>query len=68
MTTLLNIAAESLAEFERVYQVFDANGDGVLTRAEIMEALEVLGRGIAASDRQKLLNRINYDGVLPRDT
>ena len=67
MTTTVNISQASLAEYERVYQVFDANGDGVLTRTEIVEALEVLGKGITSKDRQNLLNRINERNFVTHD-
>lgn len=67
MTKITETSFESLTEFERVFQVFDANGDGVLTRGEIIEALEVLGQGISLSDRSRLLNRINQDGIVTQD-
>lgn len=68
MTSLIDIAPGNLAEFDRVYQVFDANNDGILTRAEIMDALEILGKGISPKDRQNLLNRINSEGLVTRDS
>ena len=68
MTNTINLSPSSLAEFDRVYQVFDADGDGQLTRAEIVEALEILGRGISKGDRQNLLERINDRGVVTRDS
>lgn len=68
MTNTINFSSSSLAEFDRVYRVFDADGDGQLTRAEIVEALEVLGRGISQGDRQNLLGRVNNQGVVTRDS
>ena len=67
MTKLIDLSSASLKEFDRIYQVFDANGDGKLTRTEIVEALEVLGTGISSEDRQDLLARIDRDGVVTRD-
>jgi len=67
MTTTLKTSGETIAEFELIYQVFDADGDGVLTRGEIIEALEVLGGGISPADRYNLLSRINERGVVTRD-
>ncbi len=64
----INISDERLAEFERVFNLFDANGDGSLTRQEITEALEVLGKGISLSDRTRLLSRIDQAGVVTRDS
>lgn len=68
MTSLIDITSANLVEFDRVYQVFDADSDGILTRAEIMDALEVLGKGISSKDRQNLLNRINNEGLVTRDS
>ena len=55
------LAPETLAEFEQIYALFDANGDGYLTRQEISEALEVLGHGIAPSDRDQLFRLFKND-------
>ncbi|WP_445246723.1 hypothetical protein [Microcoleus sp. OTE_8_concoct_300] len=57
MINTINIGDERLAEFERVFNLFDANADGSLTRQEITEALEVLGQGISMGDRANLLDR-----------
>ena len=67
MTGLINISSIELAEFDHVFQIFDANGDGSLTRTEIIEALEVMGRGISARDRRNLLERVDDNGVVTRD-
>ncbi len=67
MTKLIDLSSASLKEFDRIYQVFDANGDGKLTRTEIAEALEVLGTEISFEDRQNLWARIDRDGVVTRD-
>lgn len=55
MTNTINVGKERLGEFDRVFNLFDANADGSLTRQEITEALEVLGKGISLSDRAQLL-------------
>ena len=68
MTNTINVANERLSEFDRVFNLFDANADGSLTRQEITEALEVLGKGISLSDRAKLLSRIDLAGVVRRDS
>lgn len=60
------ISPEQLNEFNRVFNMFDANGDGFLTRQEIAEALEVLGQGISLNDRRKLLSRITDDHTLTK--
>ncbi|MGD1917926.1 MAG: arginase family protein [Pleurocapsa sp.] len=64
----MNNSAENLAEFDRVFNVFDANNDGILTRAEITEALEVLGANISPGDRQNLLERADNEKVVTRDS
>lgn len=66
MTRTIEAYSGSLTEFEGVFQIFDANEDGVLTRGEIIEALEILGKGISPGDRSKLLNCINENGVVTR--
>lgn len=68
MTNTINVGKERLGEFDRVFNLFDANADGSLTRQEITEALEVLGKGISLSDRAKLLSRIDRAGVVTRDS
>lgn len=68
MKTTINISNQQLAEFERVFNLFDSNGDSSLTRQEITEALEVLGKGISLSDRTKLIERVNNDGVVTKDS
>ena len=68
MTSLFNTAPTNLAEFDRVYQVFDADGDGTLTRNEITEALEVLGKSISPQDRQNLLDRTSDRGIVTKDS
>lgn len=39
MMSNVAITPEHLTEFERVFQLFDANADGFLSRQEIKEAL-----------------------------
>lgn len=60
-------AFEESNEFERIYRVFDANGDGYLTHQEISDALEVLGHDISRRDRDRLFARLN-DGVVTHDS
>ncbi len=68
MAGLIDVANTNLAEFDRIYQVFDADGDGILTRSEIIEALEVLGKSISPQDRQKLLGRISTEDQVTRNS
>lgn len=56
------------AKFGRVFDLFDANGDGSLTHQEITDALEVLGGGISQRDRTTLLGRINDAGVVTKSS
>ena len=57
----------TLDEFERVYRIFEANGDGHLTRQEIADALEVLGRDISPDDRASLFDLLD-GGVVTHDS
>lgn len=61
------ISSEQYAEFDRVFQLFDANGDGFITGQEITDALEVLGQGISLQDRTTLLNLLNTNDIVTRD-
>ena len=65
MSTTLPSTKQS--EFERVYRVFDANGDGHLTQQEIEDALEVLGKDISPQDRANLRDRIT-GGIVTHDS
>ncbi len=56
-----------LRDFDRVFRLLDANDDGLITRQEIEDALEVLGRAISTRDRAGLLNLVEGHGVLTRD-
>jgi Ca2+-binding EF-hand superfamily protein len=68
MKTITNLSHQQFAEFEKVFNLFDANGDASLTRQEIVEALEVLGKGISPVDRTTLLKSINPTGVVTKDS
>ncbi|NET17772.1 MAG: arginase [Okeania sp. SIO1H6] len=67
MKTISNLSSQQFAEFEKVFNLFDANSDGSLTRQEIVDALELLGKGISAKDRTTLLNSVNPTGVVTKD-
>lgn len=59
MPEFLQPSSERAAEFDRIFKLFDADGDESLTRQEVMDALEVLGPGILFEDRTKLLNLLD---------
>lgn len=67
MITKTSITAPEYAEFDRVFQLFDANGDGFITHEEIVEALEVLGKGVSIQDRNNLLNLLKTNDIVTRD-
>lgn len=56
------------AKFGRLFDLLDRNGDGLLTRQEIMNVLEILGESIFQRDRATLLERINEAGVVTKDS
>ena len=60
-------AAAEHRDFDRVFRLLDANGDGVITRREVEAALEVLGRAISTRDRAGLLELVDGHGRLTRD-
>lgn len=62
------VTSAQLKEFEQIYQLFDANKDGYLTRQEISDALEVLGQGISLHDRQKLSNLLRKANTVSRSS
>lgn len=53
------LTREQTAEFRRVFDLFDSDGDGRLTRREITDALEVLGRSVSKADADRLLASID---------
>ncbi|NEO35278.1 MAG: arginase [Moorea sp. SIOASIH] len=67
MTITKPMSSQRYAEFDQVFQLFDANGDGFISRQEIIDALEILGQGISLQDRSNLLNLLNTDDVVTRD-
>ncbi|HLM76421.1 MAG TPA: EF-hand domain-containing protein, partial [Polyangiaceae bacterium] len=55
------LSSEQIAEFRRVFDLFDSDADGRLTRGEIHDALEVLGRSISKADADRLLASLDAD-------
>lgn len=53
-------------DLDRIFDLFDADGDGQLTRREIEDAIEVLGRGISVDDRSRLLEAARQEGGVAR--
>jgi arginase len=56
------LTSEQKAEFRRVFDLFDSDADGRLTRRELQDALEVLGRSISKADADRLLGSVGADG------
>jgi arginase len=65
--TLEALDRQQADEFRRVFDLFDANGNGRLTRREITDALEVLGTQVAPEDAAALLARVDGDGAIGPD-
>lgn len=60
------ISSEQFAEYERVFNLFDVNGNGSISQQEMTEALEVLGTGISQDDLANLLERMQETGVVSK--
>jgi arginase len=58
------LSSEQAAEFRRVFDLFDSDADGLLTRGEIHDALEVLGRSISKADADRLLGSADAEGTV----
>jgi arginase len=58
------LSSEQTAEFRRVFDLFDSDGDGRLTRGEIQDALEVLGQSISRTDADRLLGSLDAEGAV----
>src|SRR5829696_5636643 len=63
LTMTHELSSEQTAEFRRVFDLFDSNGDGRLTRGEIQDALEVLGQRISRADADRLLGSLDAEGA-----
>ncbi|KVG98783.1 calmodulin-like protein 3 [Cynara cardunculus var. scolymus] len=57
------------AELRRVFQMFDRNGDGKITRQELAKSLENLGIYIPDDDLVQMIDKIdvNRDGFVDMD-
>lgn len=55
-----------IQEFERIFEYFDQDGDGWLTRTEVRDALAVTGMGLSTGDRQRLLDLVPPGSPLPK--
>ncbi|XP_022935297.1 probable calcium-binding protein CML28 [Cucurbita moschata] len=50
----------SAAECERIFKRFDANGDGMISAAELVDALN--GLGVNAEEAKRMMDAIDKDG------
>ncbi|GMJ01725.1 CALMODULIN LIKE 7, ROOT HAIR SPECIFIC 1 [Hibiscus trionum] len=49
-------------ELERVFQMFDKNGDGKITKKDLLESLESLGIFIPEADLTQMIEKFDIDG------
>ncbi|KAE8718338.1 putative calcium-binding protein CML28 [Hibiscus syriacus] len=49
-------------ELKKIFQVFDRNGDGTITKKELNDSLENMGIFIPDSDLTLMIERIDVDG------
>lgn len=66
MTTSAVISADRAVELERIFRLFDGDGDGKVSLREIEEAMEVLGRGVSVDDRSRLLDAARAAGSVDK--
>ncbi|KAJ1376389.1 EF-Hand 1, calcium-binding site [Sesbania bispinosa] len=52
---------QDVADRERIFQRFDANGDGKISSSELGEALKALG-SVTAEEVQRMMEEIDTDG------
>lgn len=64
----LVLDTQQIEEFQHIFNLFDASGNGRLTKREILDAAEVLGGQIAADDAKKLVGRAETEGSIGIDT
>ncbi|GAB2288908.1 Polcalcin Ole e 3 [Dionaea muscipula] len=54
-------APQDVADRERIFKHFDANGDGKISSTELGDALKTLG-SVTADDVQRMMTEIDTDG------
>ncbi|XP_027333653.1 polcalcin Ole e 3 [Abrus precatorius] len=52
---------QDVADRERIFKSFDANGDGQISSSELGEALKTLG-SVTAEEVQRMMEEIDTDG------
>ncbi|XP_057441988.1 polcalcin Ole e 3 [Lotus japonicus] len=52
---------QDVADRERIFKRFDANGDGQISSSELGEALKTLG-SVTAEEVQRMMDEIDIDG------
>jgi calmodulin len=58
----LNLTPEQLAEFRDAFGIFDKDGDGQITAAELGIVLQSLGQNPSEAELQEMVNEIDLDG------
>ncbi|KAE8702951.1 Calmodulin-like protein 5 [Hibiscus syriacus] len=48
-------------ELERVFQMFDKNGDGKITKKDLAESLESLGISVSEGDLTQMIEKFDVD-------
>jgi len=65
--TNANVSAEQLAEFKEVFEHFDKDRTGTLSRLEFKACLTSLGEDLSDSDIDKIIASIGKEGRVPFD-
>ncbi|KAF8398995.1 hypothetical protein HHK36_014860 [Tetracentron sinense] len=58
--------SENMAEVERIFKRFDANGDGKISSSELGDALKTLGSA-TADEIQRMMAEIDTDGCVQKE-
>ncbi|XP_078694903.1 uncharacterized protein LOC144923893 [Branchiostoma floridae x Branchiostoma belcheri] len=56
------LTEEQIAEFRQVFSMFDQNGDGHITTAELGNVLRALGQNPTDSELRDMINKVDLDG------
>ena len=65
----MDISEHYLREYKKAFKLFDENGDGMITSAELKQVCNSLGDSLSISEVQEMMKSVdeNNDGVISFD-